>query len=219
MRAEDAAPRSRGDQAVQQRHTYHQRRPARGSSFQSRPTMSSATWTRISGPRTGSGGKSTSTSSRGACATLPRARADSLDPDQLTELARCMTDALDHLHHRDPKIIHRDIKPANILLRSSSPFRAVLADFGLAILTDSTMTMRTNSRTEAYASPEAAAGDTRPARDWWSLGMTLAELAAGRHPYQLEDGRFLQEGSDSECARHEAGAARPHRRPAHCCCS
>lgn len=118
-----------------------------------------------------------------------------LEPEQLTELLKCMVDALDHLHHREPKVIHRDVKPANILLRSADPLRAVLADFGLAVLTDSTMTMRSTSRTEAYASPEAAAGDTRPARDWWSLGMTIAELAVGRHPYQLEDGRFLQEGT------------------------
>lgn len=130
----------------------------------------------------------------GSVREFAASRGGRLQRDQLVDLVRCMTVALDHLHARVPKIIHRDIKPANILIRSVSPFRVVLADFGLAILTDSTMTMRSHSRTEAYASPESASGDTRPARDWWALGMTVAELAAGRHPFQMEDGRFLSDG-------------------------
>lgn len=129
----------------------------------------------------------------GSVKDFVRTQGGRLEPNQVADLVRGLVDALDHLHHRSPRIIHRDIKPANILLRSSSPVRAVLADFGVAILTDSTMTMRTSSRTEAYASPESTSGEVRPAWDWWSLGMTIAELAVGRHPYQLEDGRFLQE--------------------------
>lgn len=118
-----------------------------------------------------------------------------LTSDQLTELITWGASALEHLHQRMPRIIHRDLKPANILVRSLDPLRYALADFGLAILTDSTHTKRSDSRTEAYAPPEATSGVVGPARDWWGLGMTIAELAVGRHPYQTADGRWLADST------------------------
>lgn len=118
-----------------------------------------------------------------------------LASDQLTELITWSAGALEHLHQRTPRIIHRDLKPANILVRSLDPIRYVLADFGLAIITDSTHTKRSDSRTEAYAPPEAVSGAVGPARDWWGLGMTIAELAVGRHPYQAADGRWLADST------------------------
>lgn len=101
--------------------------------------------------------------------------------------------ALEHLHGRSPKVLHRDIKPGNVLVRSRSPLDLVLADFGLAVLTDLSRERRSGSRTAAYAAPEAAGGEVSPALDWWSLGMMVAELAAGRHPYQRPDGAWLSD--------------------------
>lgn len=118
-----------------------------------------------------------------------------LTSDQLTELITWGAHALEHLHHRTPRVIHRDLKPTNILVRSLDPPRYALADFGLAILTESTHTKRSDSRTEAYAPPEAVSGTVGPARDWWGLGMTIAELAVGRHPYQATDGRWLADST------------------------
>ena len=114
-------------------------------------------------------------------------------PDVLRVIIREVATALDHLHSRTPKVIHRDIKPGNVLVRSKSPLDLVLADFGLAVLTDLSRERRSGSRTAAYAAPEAAGGDVAPALDWWGLGMTIAALAAGRHPYLRPDGVWLSD--------------------------
>jgi len=101
-----------------------------------------------------------------------------------------MLTALEHFHTLD--VVHRDIKPSNILVRARQPLDLVLADFGLAVVLAS-QKMRSSSRTSAYAAPEAAWGGVTAARDWWSLGITLLELIAGRHPFQTEDGSWFEE--------------------------
>ena len=79
---------------------------------------------------------------------------------------------------------HHDIKPANILVRSTTPLDLVLADFGLSIASDRTVFLSRRMGTIAYDSPESlGAGQGGPKRDYWALGMTIAELAGGRHPF------------------------------------
>lgn len=114
-----------------------------------------------------------------------------LSTTQIEQIVIRMTEALDALHAHEPHILHRDIKPENLLIRQREPLHVVLADFGLAVLTDMSQDRHSGSRTDAYAAPEAPFGDMNPALDWWSLGMSIAELAAGRHPYTLADGRFM----------------------------
>lgn len=120
-----------------------------------------------------------------------RTQGGALTTAQIHQVVTCVTDALDHVHSRKPRIIHRDIKPENFLLRAVEPLHVVLADFGLAVLTELSHEQHSGSRTDAYAAPEAPSGETDAPLDWWSLGMTIAELAAGRHPYTLADGRFM----------------------------
>ena len=45
----------------------------------------------------------------------------------------------------------------------------------------------------AYAPPEFEGGEVSAAWDWWSLGMIAAELAVGRHPFELPDGTMLSD--------------------------
>jgi serine/threonine protein kinase len=127
-----------------------------------------------------------------------------LTSDQIEQLLAGVVEGIDHLHSLSPRIIHRDIKPENLLVRTREPMRVVLADFGLARLTELSHERHSGSHTAGYGAPEAVHGNTDPPLDWWSLGMTIAELAAGRHPYELPDGRLM-----NERAMEEAIATKP----------
>jgi hypothetical protein len=81
-------------------------------------------------------------------------------------------------------IIHRDVKPANVLMVAYSTHdderpRAKLADFGIALITDTVAQPArsgTTTGTAAYLSPEQALGETVGApSDIYSLGLVLLE--------------------------------------------
>ena len=123
---------------------------------------------------------------------------------QIEQLLAGVVEGLDYLHSLAPRIIHRDIKPENILVRHREPMEVVLADFGLARLIEQSNDRHSGSHTAGYGAPEAVYGNTNPPLDWWSLGMTVAELAGGRHPYELENGWLM-----NERAMEEAIATKP----------
>ncbi|MCC6856996.1 MAG: serine/threonine-protein kinase [Bryobacterales bacterium] len=81
-------------------------------------------------------------------------------------------------------IIHRDVKPENIMVRTDGYVK--LLDFGLArrIALDEGSGAGLPEGTLRYMSPEQVRGmRLTPATDIYSLGLALAELASGRHPY------------------------------------
>jgi serine/threonine protein kinase len=83
-------------------------------------------------------------------------------------------------------IVHRDIKPANILDANDT---WKLADFGIARLPDSTLTVEGQFLgSPSYAAPESLrAGDFSPASDVYGLGATLYEALAGVPPHGNHD--------------------------------
>ena len=102
-------------------------------------------------------------------------------------LVATIADAIDHAHRAG--VIHRDLKPGNVLVGQDGVPKVI--DFGIAAVTDSTVTSATEGPmgTLAYMSPEQAQGggtDTRS--DVWGLGALLYDLLAGRPPFDAGDG-------------------------------
>ncbi|MQL93882.1 hypothetical protein Taro_026533, partial [Colocasia esculenta] len=97
--------------------------------------------------------------------------------------------------HEDchPRIIHRDIKAANILIDYN--FEAMVADFGLAKLSNDTNT-HVSTRvmgTFGYLAPEyASSGKLTEKSDVFSFGVMLLELVTGRRPIDTT-GTFMED--------------------------
>lgn len=89
--------------------------------------------------------------------------------------------ALAHLNAQG--ILHRDLKPENILVRKLDPLELVLVDFGIARKTDGKLRKTKIDETTLYSPPEG--GEIiHPKRDWWSVGIIVVQIRAGKHPWE-----------------------------------
>lgn len=105
--------------------------------------------------------------------------------EEFVEITRDVAGALNYAHQQG--VVHRDIKPANILLSGG---RALVADFGIAWVSDAVGTERLTGSgrtigTPWYTSPEQATGEQEVDHrsDVYSLGCLLYELLSGEPPY------------------------------------
>ena len=117
----------------------------------------------------------------------------------VTELAL----ALEYIHglhldgDPDTRLVHQDLKPDNVMVRTLEPLDLVLGDFGLArMIAGSRHYTNRRQGSRAWAPPSGEAVTT--GWDWWSLGMVVAEVAAGRHPFCI-DGEWLSDAAISDC--------------------
>jgi eukaryotic-like serine/threonine-protein kinase len=103
-----------------------------------------------------------------------------LSPEQALGILKGGLAGLAHAHSMD--LVHRDVKPDNVLCDLEGVSK--LADFGVAVLGDSTSTGSATGGTLAYMSPEQVRGDSVDRRsDIYSCGAMLFELLAGRPPF------------------------------------
>ena len=100
------------------------------------------------------------------------------------EVMRHIADALAYAHRHE--VIHRDIKPGNIQITSDGEVK--ILDFGLARITDSTMTATgAVLGTPSYMSPEQVGGTQADLRsDIFSMGAVFHELLTGHRPFTGE---------------------------------
>ncbi|APU43636.1 serine/threonine-protein kinase [Streptomyces sp. TN58] len=104
-----------------------------------------------------------------------------LSPAEAIRLGLDVLSALRAAHAEG--VLHRDVKPANVLLRPDGS--AVLTDFGIAALHDSTGLTATGVLigSPEYIAPERVRGEEGlAASDLWSLGMLLYVAAEGVSP-------------------------------------
>lgn len=108
--------------------------------------------------------------------------------DDILSITKNITDALDFIHSRD--VIHRDLKPSNIMIDRSG--RAILTDFGLALVTD-VGTLGQVFGSPAYIAPEQAvsSANARPESDLYALGAVLFEMLTGQPPFSADDAMGL----------------------------
>ena len=106
-----------------------------------------------------------------------------LPVDQALDIARQISEALNHAHQRN--IVHRDIKPHNILITPEGQVK--VTDFGIAraISASSFTQVGTVVGSVQYSSPEQAKGGlVGPQSDLYSLGCVLYEMLTGLVPFQ-----------------------------------
>ncbi|HET9425665.1 MAG TPA: serine/threonine-protein kinase [Gemmatimonadaceae bacterium] len=114
-------------------------------------------------------------------------RVRSRGPVPATELAKILRDvgwALAYAHAQG--VVHRDVKADNIIIERATG-RALLADFGIARVVESTGSTRSGEilGTADYMSPEQAAGEVADHRsDIYSLGVVAWYALAGRLPFE-----------------------------------
>ncbi|MER7131780.1 serine/threonine protein kinase [Streptosporangium saharense] len=106
-----------------------------------------------------------------------------LPADRAARVGLDVLGALVAAHHAG--VLHRDVKPDNVLMARDG--RAVLTDFGIAVLEGDSSVTRTGALigTPAFIAPERAGGGPAEfASDLWSLGVTLYVAVEGRSPFE-----------------------------------
>jgi len=105
--------------------------------------------------------------------------------EETARYIRQIAEGLDHAHRKG--IVHRDFKPSNVLIGEGGD--AVLADFGIARVTESTANLTGSGviGTPAYMAPEMAEhGDVSTLVDIYAMGVTLYEMLSGKAPFKAE---------------------------------
>ncbi|HWN66701.1 MAG TPA: serine/threonine-protein kinase, partial [Haliangium sp.] len=117
--------------------------------------------------------------------------AGTLSVVEVLELGLAVTAILERIHRR--RVMHKDLNPANLVWDRAAG-RLALIDFGIATVLPRETTAFVSARglegTLAYVSPEQTGRMNRALdyrTDYYSLGVTLYEIASGRLPFTAAD--------------------------------
>ncbi|HSP13999.1 MAG TPA: serine/threonine-protein kinase [Thermoanaerobaculia bacterium] len=122
-----------------------------------------------------------------------------LPSEKALALARDICAGLAAAH--DHGIVHRDLKPGNVMVDSRG--RALVADFGLAVVLDEMRSSHRSAGTPAYMAPEQITGGEITLRtDIYALGLVLYEIFTGKRVF---GGASMQEISE----QHAVSKTRP----------
>jgi hypothetical protein len=114
-----------------------------------------------------------------------------LEPDQVRDAVGQLAGAIETLHEEG--VWHKDVKPRNVLIRTLVPLNLALADFDISGLRTAEWQFQRGPGTALYMSPQALTAEfDDPTRDWWALGISVAEMVLGRHPLQGFDPEVLR---------------------------
>ena len=106
--------------------------------------------------------------------------------DEVLKFIRPLSEALNVAHQQG--IVHRDLKPANVLIDKDD--RAILADFGLARMLESSTRFTQESQalgTPEYMAPEQAMGaDADHRSDLYALGIMVYQMLLGETPFRAD---------------------------------
>lgn len=132
-------------------------------------------------------------------AEIVRSQGRSMPPRRILEIMQPVCSALHYAHQMG--LVHCDVKPANVMIHKNGSI--LVADFGIARMSETATSTLVGLGTPAYMSPEQARGlDPTPRSDQYSLGIVLYEmLTGGERPFTGEHARTT--GSTSEKVRWE----------------
>jgi serine/threonine-protein kinase len=119
--------------------------------------------------------------------------------ERTIDIIRPICSALHYAHGQGR--VHCDVKPGNIMLKRNGD--VLLADFGIARMTDAATATMIGAGTPAYMAPEQVKGqDPTPRTDIYALGVVLYEmLTGGERPFTGE--RAEVTGTTGEKVRWE----------------
>ncbi|KAL7669320.1 hypothetical protein ACOME3_009982 [Neoechinorhynchus agilis] len=117
----------------------------------------------------------------------PKVVSGSIPESLLRHLIHSIVSALEFLRNND--IIHRDVKPSNMLANGKGEFK--LCDFGISGKLVDSVAKTFNKGCRPYFAPERIepVGPYDIRSDVWSLGISIIEIANGKHPFS---GTFFQ---------------------------
>ena len=111
-----------------------------------------------------------------------------LEPRQATDIIIQVLDALAASHSTG--LVHRDIKPENVIVSIDGTVK--VTDFGIARVTEASVSTDGLFGTVAYVAPEQARGEMVDGRsDVYSVGCLLYELLTGSMPFSGDAARLL----------------------------
>jgi formylglycine-generating enzyme required for sulfatase activity len=113
-----------------------------------------------------------------------RHRGKGIPSRKVANLIKPICSALGYAHRQG--LVHCDLKPGNIMIDKHG--KVLLADFGIARLTDAATATMVGAGTPAYMAPEQVKGlDPVPQTDIYALGVVLFEmLTGGERPFTGE---------------------------------